>query len=393
MAKDLLKVVKKYGKRLESCNNHEIVKSTLLKLSKLPITSEILSETRIGWTVNMLRKKHAEYKVLAKQLIKKWKTLFKVNKDRIMTTALKDEKVKKSAANPRGKKENKVTTEKLKTSKQMSFEEALNNNQQKGKKRKMSPTVVNESFDDKERLHQLVDYVKGRKPVLISQPFQDDFLKSDEDFINFSTSRKRGRTLLLPVESKIRTENSVFLQSQADCIKFLTMNIDIIVNLKLCLPFETARPMLENCNSVQLSKLEASNPGYLKHTNYIWKNLCKKDFQKETTDKNKSLAWKSVYGELRQHREKKMQAVKDKIHNSYKKCDQAKSKVALVEAGWEKNNRCNVTNSFSSVIRPAVVRSRSYKRSFEPEEIKSKKKTVAPLMAKARQQLKNRFRR
>ena len=88
-----------------------------------------------------------------------------------------------------------------------------------------------------------------------------------------------------------------------------------------------------------------------------------------------------------------MQAIKDKIHNNYKKCDQAKSKVALVEAGWEKNNRCNVTNSFSSVIRPAVVRSRSYKRSFEREEIKSKKKTVAPLMAKARQQLKNRYRR
>ena len=185
MAKDLLKNVSKYGKRLESCNNHEIVKSTLLKLSKLPITSEILSETRIGWTVNMLRKKHAEYKVLAKQLLRKWKTLVKVNKDRIMKAALKDGKVKKTAANPNVKKEIKVTAEKLKTFKQMSLEEALSNNQPKDKKRKTFPTVVDESFDDKERLYQLVDYVKGKKPVMKSQPVQNDSLKSDEEFIKF----------------------------------------------------------------------------------------------------------------------------------------------------------------------------------------------------------------
>ena len=106
MAKDLLKNVSKYGKRLESCNNHEIVKSTLLKLSKLPITSEILSETRIGWTVTVLRKKHAEHKVLAKQLLRKWKTLVKVNKDRIMKAALKDGKVKKNSCKSKCQKRN-----------------------------------------------------------------------------------------------------------------------------------------------------------------------------------------------------------------------------------------------------------------------------------------------
>ena len=389
MAKDLLKNVSKYGKRLESCNNHEIVKSTLLKLSKLPITSEILSETRIGWTVNMLRKKHAEYKVLAKQLLRKWKTLVKVNKDRIMKAALKDGKVKKTAANPNVKKEIKVTAEKLKTFKQMSLEEALSNNQPKDKKRKTFPTVVDESFDDKERLYQLVDYVKGKKPVMKSQPVQNDSLKSDEEFIKFSTSRKRT------FGSKISTESSVCQQNPADCINFLRMNIDIIVNLKLCLPFETARPILENCNAVQLSKLEASNKAYLKHTNYIWKNLCKKDFRKETTDINESLAWKSVYGEIRQRREDKMQVLKNKIHNNYKKCDQAKNKVVLVEAGWEKNNRCNgiKTSSFSSNIMPAVVESTPRRRSFRPVDNEIKKKQVAPLMAEARNQLKNIFRK
>ena len=47
----------------------------------------------------MLQKKHAEYKVLGKELIRKWKTLVRVNKDRIMTTVLKDGTVRKLAAN------------------------------------------------------------------------------------------------------------------------------------------------------------------------------------------------------------------------------------------------------------------------------------------------------
>ena len=57
----------------------------------------------------MLQKKHAEYKVLTKQLIRKWKTLVRVNKDRIMTTVLKDGTVRKLAANQKGKKVIKVT--------------------------------------------------------------------------------------------------------------------------------------------------------------------------------------------------------------------------------------------------------------------------------------------
>ena len=47
----------------------------------------------------MLQKKPAEYKVQAKQFIRKWKTLVRVNKDLIMATALNDGTVRKSAAN------------------------------------------------------------------------------------------------------------------------------------------------------------------------------------------------------------------------------------------------------------------------------------------------------
>ena len=91
----------------------------------------------------MLQKKHAEYKVLAKQLIRKWKTLVRVNKDRIMTTVLKDGTVRKLAANQKGKKVIKVTIDELTASKQMSFKDKLklNNNQPQGKK-KTSTTVV-----------------------------------------------------------------------------------------------------------------------------------------------------------------------------------------------------------------------------------------------------------
>ena len=90
-----------------------------------------------------------------------------------------------------------------------------------------------------------------------------------------------------------------------------------------------------------------------------------------------------------------MQVLKNKIHNNYKKCDQAKNKVVLVEAGWEKNNRCNgtKTSSIGSNIRPVVVESTLYRRCFRPVDNEIKKKQVTPLMAEARKQLKNIFRK
>lgn len=391
MTKDLFKIVTKYRKRLESCNKHKIVRRTLLKLSKLPMTYKILTETRIGWTVGMLHKKYAEYKVLTKPIIRKWKMLVKENNDYITTTASKQLEYTMKATNQTFKKEVKITTEKLKTSKQMSFGEALNNNQPKSEKIKTPPTVINDSLGIQERLYQLVEYVKEKKSVVISQPSQHNFLVSDDEFMNLSTSRKRGRTALLHSESEVSTDNSGILKNPVDCIRFLTTNIDVIVNSKLCLPFETARPILENCNAGQLNKLEAGNKAYLKQTNYIWKHLCKTDFKKETTNKNESLAWKSVYEELRQNREDKLQAVKNKILNKKRRCDLAKNKTVLIEAGWTKRKHFkeNETSSFSSTIRPAVIEPMSYRRPFRPEEIK--KKTAGPLMAKARKQLKNRF--
>ena len=394
MAKNPLKIVSKYKKKLESCNNHEVVKRTLLKLLKLPITYEILAETRIGWTVGMLQKKHAVYKVLTKPLIRKWKTLVKESNDCITTAALKDNGVKKPAENPTSKKEVKANTEKIKSFKQTSFGEALNNNQPKGKKKKIFPTVVDGSLDIQKRLYQIVDYVKSKKPVMTAHSSQDVNLLSDEEFMKLSTSRKRGRTALLPFESEDSTDNSGFLQNHVDCIEFLTKNIEVIANMKLCLPFKTVRPILENCNAVQLNQIEARNKKYLKHTNYIWKQLCKKDFEKKLTVENKSLAWKSVYEKLSKHREDKMLAVKNKILNNLKKRDQAKNRIVLVEVGGLKKNRCKETEtSSSSFIRPVVVGSTSYRRPVEPEKFKTEKKKVAPLMADAREQFRNRFRR
>ena len=90
-----------------------------------------------------------------------------------------------------------------------------------------------------------------------------------------------------------------------------------------------------------------------------------------------------------------MRAVKDKILKNLKKRDRAKNKIVLVEVGGVKNNHCKKTetSSFSSFIRPVVVGSTSYRRPVEPEEIKTEKKNVAPLMADARKQFKNRYRR
>ena len=85
--------------------------------------------------------------------------------------------------------------------------------------------------------------------------------------------------------------------------------------------------------------------------------------------------------------------MKDKILNKKRKCDLAKNKTVLVDAVWTKRKYFQETSSFTSTVRAAVIGLISYTRPVQPEEIKIEKKTVTSLIAKARKQLKNRFRR
>ncbi|CAJ0963225.1 unnamed protein product, partial [Mesorhabditis belari] len=73
---EVLKIGKKLNKLIESQRNDEAL-DVLGALSKMPITVDILSKTRIGMTLNELRKKTNDEKLAkkAKTLIKDWKNL------------------------------------------------------------------------------------------------------------------------------------------------------------------------------------------------------------------------------------------------------------------------------------------------------------------------------
>ncbi|XP_037093087.1 transcription elongation factor S-II-like isoform X2 [Pollicipes pollicipes] len=73
---DVLKVMKKLDKMI-STENFDDAMDSLKKLQSLPITLQVLNKTRVGMTVNSLRKSSKDEQIitLAKSLIKGWKKL------------------------------------------------------------------------------------------------------------------------------------------------------------------------------------------------------------------------------------------------------------------------------------------------------------------------------
>jgi len=74
---DVLKIAKKLEKMIEGKKSMDSVVDLLEGLSRLPVNVEILTKTRIGMTINDLRKKTTDEKISkrAKSLIKEWKNL------------------------------------------------------------------------------------------------------------------------------------------------------------------------------------------------------------------------------------------------------------------------------------------------------------------------------
>jgi len=74
---DVLKIAKKLEKMIEGKKSMDSVVELLEGLSRLPVNVEILTKTRIGMTINDLRKKTTDEKISkrAKSLIKEWKNL------------------------------------------------------------------------------------------------------------------------------------------------------------------------------------------------------------------------------------------------------------------------------------------------------------------------------
>ncbi|KHJ77386.1 transcription elongation factor S-II protein [Oesophagostomum dentatum] len=81
---EVLTIGRKLDKIMEGSKSGENAADLLEVLSKLPITIDILTKTRIGMTINDLRKKTPDEKLAkkAKSLIKEWKNLVDKKEDK-----------------------------------------------------------------------------------------------------------------------------------------------------------------------------------------------------------------------------------------------------------------------------------------------------------------------
>ncbi|VDM74169.1 unnamed protein product [Strongylus vulgaris] len=81
---EVLSIGKKLDKIIDGSKSAKNAADLLEVLSKLPITIDILTKTRIGMTINDLRKKTSDEKLAkkAKGLIKEWKNLVDKREDK-----------------------------------------------------------------------------------------------------------------------------------------------------------------------------------------------------------------------------------------------------------------------------------------------------------------------
>ncbi|CAJ0607090.1 unnamed protein product [Cylicocyclus nassatus] len=105
---EVLSIGKKLDKIIDGSKSSENAAELLEVLSKLPITIDILTKTRIGMTINDLRKKTSDEKLAkkAKSLIKEWKNLVDKREDKKEKTPRHEP----SSSNPSSKSNGNGTT-------------------------------------------------------------------------------------------------------------------------------------------------------------------------------------------------------------------------------------------------------------------------------------------
>ncbi|KAK9506597.1 hypothetical protein O3M35_008498 [Rhynocoris fuscipes] len=123
---DKVKAIKKVLREAIVSNNHSDALDKLKTLENLPVTLDILSKTRIGFTVNKLRKSsdNEEIKTRSKNLIKNWRKFIYEKKDVLIKEEVKnEEKTKNKKENSKEKKKEKGTSKQEKVNKKQNSEE------------------------------------------------------------------------------------------------------------------------------------------------------------------------------------------------------------------------------------------------------------------------------
>jgi len=194
------------------------------------------------------------------------------------------------------------------------------------------------------------------------------------------------------------------------CLRVLMENIDGL-GFTGGIPFDILKPVLERATADQLFTLENYNPYLIEDTDPLWEFHCNKEFRKFKREELDS--WRDTYMRCRDEREVKLRNITASIKQSIDKSVPVRSaKLAYVDNVVKpprnvlrKQAKYGTANTSSSDIKKKLILSGGSNTATNiavppPPSARTKtssssigKKNKAPLMAKALQLIKGRYKR
>ncbi len=114
------------------------------------------------------------------------------------------------------------------------------------------------------------------------------------------------------------------------CIRVLQENVDDIYE---CggLNYDIMKPVLERASPPTLIQIEEYNPHLLEDTGELWQRFVKKNFPK--AEREEMETWREMFERCTAEREKKLESLKTKVKDSYRReeSSQKKAKLAYVD--------------------------------------------------------------
>ncbi|KAG5309507.1 ELOA1 factor, partial [Acromyrmex insinuator] len=245
------------------------------------------------------------------------------------------------------------------------------------------------------------------KPLPYVNPMQrKEEIKSVDDIIYIKNQR-----------TKVYSGNKVGYTSVPTlyemCIRVLIENIDAL-EFTGGVPYDILKPILERATCDQLFMLEHHNPYLIEDTDVLWKYHCNREFKNK--DRQEMESWREMYMRCLDEREAKLKTLTANIKQSIDKSVPMRStKLAYVDnvvkpprnvlKKQAKYGTANATPATISSVKKKLTGGGAVNNAtniavppppmsrFKASTSSGMKKTKAPLMAKALQLIKGRYKR
>lgn len=114
------------------------------------------------------------------------------------------------------------------------------------------------------------------------------------------------------------------------CIRVLQEHVD---DIEECggLGYDILEPVLERASPPTLMHIEERNPNLMEDTGPLWERFCKKHFAKDKREEFES--WREMFERCTQEREAKLNMLKLKVKDSYKREESSHKKAKLAYVG------------------------------------------------------------